>query len=515
MPKSKIPKTDTSITEQLLDKYNIPQTHSSEATNEAASATWENKDVIQRRDLTQEDIMIIDPEDAKDHDDGVKIEYSDRIINGKQAAYRTLTVIADVPAFVPYGSHMDKEALQRGQTHYTNTETLHMLPTILPREHISLKEGKHRPVIYVEKFWDASGEPIADAEVGLGIIGAHQVVPYPEFTQRTQSDDPDLQAYRDFTVLAVNRHRKLAGLRHQLYYDDLQYNLAPMLVQSCMLNANIDFATFIERHNVPFLRRVFSVGDNEVAYKQDRAALYEMGYESPKSLYDFDMPYIRNLFNTAQDNHDGRPIRFIQQTMLKPAYYTHKQGCHYSIGENLYAHCTSPIRRGSDVVNLRIVHALLGNHSVGHIYSGEDLDEIAQNLNHVGNISRNMSKDLDTFHNVSVLAETIGASRRITFRNIRQDFVTFDIDLSPVGMLRKHIHINDLPDDWRVADNERELIYKGMVSLPEDTTLQATITHADPKTGIWGFDGLKPRDSVLQQLEQPVLAVATMQARSL
>lgn len=498
LPKRKIPQTNDSVYQKLLDRYNVIQTYSQQAIDEANQTSWQGKDIIARRDLTDEALVAIDPEDAKDHDDVLLVAYSDAIIDGQQAKYRTLTAIADIPAFVPYGSHMDREAKARGQTHYSPNGPLHMFPPQIASR-ASLKSGQKCPVIYSEKFWDEKGEMIGSPVIGLGVINKQKVLSYDTFNARTQSGLDDLQAYRDFTVLAVNRHRKQAGLKHSLYYEDIQYNLSPLLVQSAMHDMNVDIAIFLDQHDAPFLRRVFSVGDNEVAYQQDREALHKMGYDAPQSPYDFDLPYINNLFNTARANYDSRPVRFVRQEMLRPAYYTHKKGCHLAIGEAKYAHATSPIRRYPDVVNLRSVHAVLGNHSVGHKYTSEELDQIADSVNHIGAVSRNMSKDLDTFHNVNVLASSIGEARRMTVRHIRDNLVAFDIDLAPVGMLRKNIHVHDLPEDWALADNGRELVYKGEIFIPEGEPVKATITHADPQTGIWGFDELKPRDSTLKK----------------
>lgn len=77
---------------------------------------------VRRMDFTQEVIVTIDPDDARDHDDALSLH---RLPHGN---WRLGVHIADVSHYVRPGSALDREARERGNSIYLPDHVIPMLP---------------------------------------------------------------------------------------------------------------------------------------------------------------------------------------------------------------------------------------------------------------------------------------------------------------------------------------------------------------------------------------------------
>ena len=73
-------------------------------------------------DYRKLDILCIDPEGAMDHDDAISVERK------PDGGYKLGVHIADVSYYVPEGSELDEEALERSYTQYLPWTAVPMLP---------------------------------------------------------------------------------------------------------------------------------------------------------------------------------------------------------------------------------------------------------------------------------------------------------------------------------------------------------------------------------------------------
>ena len=124
----------------LIKEYNLPYEFPEPVIKEAKKISQEidEKDIVNRKDLRNEEIFTIDGEDAKDLDDAVNVK---RLPNGN---YVLGVHIADVSHYVKEGSFLDKEAIARGTSVYMLDRVIPMLPVELSNGICSLNAGKDR-----------------------------------------------------------------------------------------------------------------------------------------------------------------------------------------------------------------------------------------------------------------------------------------------------------------------------------------------------------------------------------
>ncbi|RUW98623.1 RNB domain-containing ribonuclease, partial [Mesorhizobium sp. M8A.F.Ca.ET.059.01.1.1] len=111
-----------------------------------------------REDWRDLPLVTIDPADAKDHDDAVFAtpDLDERNLGG----FIATVAIADVAAYVRYGTALDREALKRGNSVYFPDRVVPMLPERISNDLCSLREGQDRPALAVRMTFSADGRKI-------------------------------------------------------------------------------------------------------------------------------------------------------------------------------------------------------------------------------------------------------------------------------------------------------------------------------------------------------------------
>ncbi|PYI87398.1 MAG: ribonuclease R, partial [Verrucomicrobia bacterium] len=109
--------------------------------------------LVGREDLRSEFIITIDPDDARDFDDAIHVE---ELLGG---GWRLGVHIADVSAYVPPGSALDREARSRGNSVYLPDRVIPMLPERLSNGVCSLNSHVDRLTHSVFLQFDKMGRP--------------------------------------------------------------------------------------------------------------------------------------------------------------------------------------------------------------------------------------------------------------------------------------------------------------------------------------------------------------------
>jgi ribonuclease R len=338
----------------------------------------------QREDHRTELVVTIDPPTAKDHDDAIGLE---RAADGEPHAWTLWVHIADVSAYVPTGSPIDLEAMDRAMSAYVPGTVAPMLPHALSSDLCSLRPGVDRGCVSVCVELSADGE-IIRTRFARTLIRSARRLSYDEvdaMLDGTRAIDPvvDELLRRLDDVTARLRARRMTRGALDMALPDVEFHLgdthpedarlAPesrshRLVEECMLLANDAVGARLAEAKAEGMWRIHDHPEPEAIDSLFRT-FEKLGVPTP--------PVPDNLSGTqaaalaskaaesarsyAESTGRGR-ISYAPRVLraLQKAEYRAEPGPHSGLATSNYAHFTSPIRRYPDLVNHRSLLALLG-----------------------------------------------------------------------------------------------------------------------------------------------------------
>ena len=130
----------------VLRQYNLPLHFPKEALHEARAVgtAISPPELAGREDCRRQQVVTIDPDDAKDFDDAICLQ------RGSPGHWKLWVHIADVSHYVKPGTALDNEARHRGNSTYLVDRVIPMLPEALSNELCSLKPDVDRLTKCVE-----------------------------------------------------------------------------------------------------------------------------------------------------------------------------------------------------------------------------------------------------------------------------------------------------------------------------------------------------------------------------
>lgn len=433
------------------------------------------------RDLRALPWSSIDNDESKDLD---QVEVAEALPNG---AIRLMVGIADVDAVVPRGSAIDRHAYANATSLYTGAVVFPMLPRELSEDLTSLLPERDRLAVVVEQVVEAGGA-IASFEVYRALVrnsaklvyetvgawlekrpGAEQKLPaamIPQLTlQRevaTRLKEERLRAgaleLDTIEARPVTRDGRIVDLAV------IQKSLARDLIEDFMIATNVATARFLESHGSSGIRRV-------VRAPERWSRIVDLARQHGQTLPP--EPDSRALAGFLARMRAADPLRFpdlslsVVKLLGRGEYKLDlpgkDPGIHFGLAAHDYSHATAPNRRYADLIQQRLVKAVLAG--APQPYTNDELAEIAAHVTEREDASQKVERQMRKMVAAGFLQSKIGA--------------TFDAIVTGVSKKGTFVRLLHPPAEGRVTQNES--------GLDVGDRVRVTLLQADQERGFLDF----------------------------
>ncbi|KAG9322667.1 hypothetical protein KVV02_007934 [Mortierella alpina] len=356
-----------------------------------------------REDFRQLNVCSIDPPGCTDIDDAL------HVITLPNGNFQVGVHIADVTHFVKPGNVMDQEAANRGTTVYLVDKRIDMLPGLLGTNLCSLRSNVER--LAFSCIWELNDNAeIVKVRFTKSVIASKASLTYEEAQNRIDDErmqDDVTKGIRTLNMLAKKLKQKRLDMGAlTLASPEVRFNLerdtqdpvdvemkelkeTNALVEEFMLLANISVARKIyEKFPDSAMLRCHPTPPG-VNFEKLEKAVARMGitidHSTSKTLSDSldnavlpDEPYFNKLLRIMTTRCMMQALYFCSGTI------TEQEFKHYGLATDIYTHFTSPIRRYSDVMVHRQLHAAIdADLAYGtELTDKESMNELCGVLNH-------------------------------------------------------------------------------------------------------------------------------------
>jgi VacB/RNase II family 3'-5' exoribonuclease len=446
---------------------------------EAQVATIRDGGLGAEKDLTGLLWSSIDNDTSRDLD---QIEYAERTADG----IRVMVGIADVASRVEKGTAIDGHAGDQTLTVYTAVHNFPMLPLELSTDLTSLNEGEARLAHVLEFVVTADGKRVkagislarvqnkaqlAYSRVGPWLEGTdgadHKVAADAGLQRQLKLQDEAARALHAERVrlgaLEFNRAEAdpivIDGAVHGLQTST--HNRAMDLIEELMIAANETMAVTLRQAGRSCIRRVV-----QVPARWDRIVELVGRHGTVLSATPDSGALSRFLCAQKEADPDHYPdLALAVIKLMGPGQYVLAKGTvepgapeqgHFGLAAQDYAHSTAPNRRFPDLVNQRIVKALLEGEAAP--YTDDELAGIAARCLEREGAARKVERAMIKRVAAVALTPSIGK----TFRGVI-------VGASPKGT---YVRVFDPPVEGRVTQGEQ--------GLDVGDTVQVKLVHTDP-----------------------------------
>lgn len=418
---------DTDVQEaSLLYSYDIPMEFSRTALNEAESLekTINISDYPSRHDLSEELVITIDGDDAKDFDDAISV-------SKKDDKYLLKVHIADVSHYVTINSALDKEAYKRGTSIYYPDHVIPMLPFALSNGLCSLRPNEKRLAMTVEMEMDNRGE-VLQYDIYESIVESKHRMTYAKVNKILAGDEGLIAEYSDIyemlkeayelSNILSNKRKEKGGIEFDS--DECSFKIvnnevvdvyirergkSERIIEDFMIEANVCVASHMHYLEYPMIYR------NHDNPKEDRLDQFISFVENLSYHFKGNKKAIRakQLADCLEHFKDTIYYPMVSNYCLRSmakAKYDNIANGHYGLGLDYYCHFTSPIRRYPDLV----VHRMLKEYVINHDKIGsEEKDSeknasIAQKCNDRERTAVELERDLQDFYKCKYMQRHVG-----------------------------------------------------------------------------------------------------------
>lgn len=482
----------------------------------------EEDDKVGRKDYRHLPLVTIDGITARDFDDAV---YAERLENGD---FKLYVAIADVAHYVKNGNAIDEDAIKRGTSVYFPDRVIPMLPEKLSNGLCSLNPHVDRLCMVCELTISSHGEMLG-FEFFEGLMKSHARLTYELVAELIVDDNPIQDDYAEIMPHILNLYALYKVLRKardqrgsidfetketEILYNDeglidkIEFrirNEAHMIIEECMIAANIAAATFLESNELPTLYRVHGKPPEDKIAKLRRFLVeYNLGIEGG------DTPEPRDYAKTLSAAEELPTFDIIQTMMLRSmaqAVYQPDNEGHFGLSLTHYAHFTSPIRRYPDLIVHRGIKYLIrkAKETVKYAYTDKMMISLGENLSEMERRADSAVADVVTWLKCEYMQQYIGKVLNGRVSGITKFGIFVELnDIFIEGL----VHMSKLPGDYYHFDDIRYRLVGEksgtLIKLNDEVVIR--VLDANPETKFIDFEIITlPKNAKLSKREREAM----------
>ena len=461
----------------LVKEYDLPYEFPEPVIKEAKRISKEidEKDIVNRKDLRNEEIFTIDGEDAKDLDDAVNVK---KLQNGN---YVLGVHIADVSHYVKEGSFLDKEAIARGTSVYMLDRVIPMLPVELSNGICSLNAGKDRFAISCIMEIDKNGQ-VVSSDIFKSVINVTERMSYTNVQKILDNSDKEVVAHyskyvehfklmEELAHILKKRREKAGSLNLDIpetkvildekgiAVDITKYELkfANEIIEQFMLTANETVAEKFYWLEAPFIYRVHEAPDMEKVSELNKF-LFNLGYRVKCKKEEVHPTAFAEVLNEVKGKPEERVVSTLVLRTLKVARYESENKGHFGIASKYYCHFTSPIRRYPDLFIHRIISKYLKQ---GYNLSEEEIAKYSTQATKYAEESSEREKIAQKVERESVdikMAEYMESHIGEEYDGIISSITSFGIFVELENTVEGMIRFDKLGDEYFIYDEDHKTL---------------------------------------------------------
>ena len=349
------------------------------------------EEIVNRKDLREEEIFTIDGSDTKDIDDAISIKKEE---NGN---YILGVHIADVTYYFKENSPLDNSAYDKATSVYLTNYVLPMLPHQLSNGICSLNEGVDRLTITCEVKFDNNAN-IIDYDIYESVINSKKKMTYESVNRLLEENIVD-KGYEDYVSSLKLMHELSSKIRKnkvkrgyiEFLSDEIkiivdEYGIpidihqkeqktGEKLIEDFMIVANEAVATRIKDMGLPSIYRIHEKPKIE-KIKEFLGYVTSLGYKLTGDFSKLEPKDIQNMLEQLKDKKEFPILSDMLLRCMQKAIYSNENIGHFGLASPCYTHFTSPIRRYPD----EIVHRLLRKYLFKHDYLNESMDNLESKI---------------------------------------------------------------------------------------------------------------------------------------
>ena len=450
--------------DSALYRHQIPNDFSEAAMNEAGKLPNKvlAKDRKGRVDVTHIPLITIDGEDSRDFDDAVFAEPTDR-------GWKLYVAIADVSHYIPEGSALDVDAIERGNSVYFPHRVVPMLPEAISNGLCSLNPEVERLCMICEMNMDSLGE-LLDYQFYPAVMLSHARLTYTKVNDILTKNSSDLRKeyagvidsieslYGLYKTLRISRQKRgvmdFDRIESQILFNDSgkieniiarSRNDAHKLIEECMLMANQATAKFLQKHDEDFLYRIHPKPTAEKV-EVTRQFLSAVGLSLEGGMGPESRDFAKVL-KAAQGREDENIIKTVVLRTMKQAVYTPANEGHFGLAFDDYTHFTSPIRRYPDLLVHRAIKRVLQKQKRS---PSKRMSEMGEHLSMTERRADDATRDVEQWLKCEYMRDKVGEE----FSGVISGVAGFGffVELTDI-FVEGMIALRDLKDDYYVYDD--------------------------------------------------------------